>query len=213
MMRTLIAVAALVACSANADVTLDQINNNEVADATVVMGNFNALNGAIPLVWSNIDGDLGGTTIIEDDSMREINSLKLTAAAQGVLVVSGGVYVNHVRGEEGFYILDVLIDGQSVFPDPNWPNWVTGAGVPGRNAGYASNLTNIAYTITVPVAAGAHNVQQKLGPYDLGNGSSVHYFYNKNFLTVQYYPESQASLKRSPDTRSETVPANPIGEY
>ena len=43
MMRSLIAIAALVAVSASADVNLTQINNNEVADATKVMDNFNAL--------------------------------------------------------------------------------------------------------------------------------------------------------------------------
>ena len=42
-MRSLIAIAALVGVSASADVNLTQINNNEVADATKVMDNFNAL--------------------------------------------------------------------------------------------------------------------------------------------------------------------------
>jgi hypothetical protein len=56
MMRTLIAIAALVACSgAWAEVTLIDINNNEIADAEVVMANFNALKDGVEANAAAID--------------------------------------------------------------------------------------------------------------------------------------------------------------
>ena len=69
MIRLLIAVFFFASFNAMAQVNLVELSNNTPADAEDVMDNFNALNAAIPLVWSDTDGDLGGTTIQDTFSM------------------------------------------------------------------------------------------------------------------------------------------------
>lgn len=217
MIRLLIAVLLFASFNALADVTLTELNNNTPADAEDVMGNFNALNAAIPLVWSDTDDDLEGTTIQDTFMMVSVNELQLTVVSQGVLVVSGSVYVSNTDGVGGYFLVDVLIDGESVSPDQDAQSWVTAVSLPGSdssNSNYWDRSTTIAYTITVPVSAGVHNVVQKLGQsaQTSANFLDVAYFYNKNYLTAQYYPESQASLSGSLNARVGEATVNSFGE-
>lgn len=201
-MKRLIAVAALVAVSANAEVKLYQLQNSEVADATKVMGNFNALKSAIPFVSADSDLDPHGVSIVGDSSMQSINAVGMTVPAQGVLVAAGSVYVNHYGPESGFYVLDLLIDGHSVIGNSEYQTWAAVAGVPGSpdGAGGGINAVNIAFTTTILVSVGNHIVELQLGPVDaLGEDAiNVGSFFNQNHLTVHYYPDSQAPFIQRP---------------
>ena len=83
MIRLLTAVFLCASFHVAAEVTLTDINNNEVADADEVMGNFNALNEALPpsncltdqiikwdgSAWVCATGDLAGLVCEEDDTI------------------------------------------------------------------------------------------------------------------------------------------------
>ena len=132
-------------------------------------------------------------------------------------MVSGSVYVSNTNGVGGFFLVDVLIDGESVSPDQDAQSFVTAVGLPGSedsNSNYWDRSTTIAYTVTVPVSAGVHNVVQKLGQSAQTSADflDVSYFYNKNYLTAQYYPESQASLSSSLNAREGETIVNSFGE-
>lgn len=148
--------------------------------ASQVNANFNALNGALPLVWASTDQGAGGTVVAAGTTT--INSVSINAPSAGNLLVSGSVFVNN-EDVAGCYLLNLLIDG-AVFSGHAFLADFCAAG----NLATASvaELFTLSYSITVPITAGAHTIAQTL------NGGAL--FYNKNNLTVLFLPSSQVTV-------------------
>jgi hypothetical protein len=206
MMRLMTAVLLLASFNAVAEVTLTDINNNEVADAEVVMGNFNALNNAMPFVVASTDMNAEGLLVFADPDSQVLNDLSLTAPDQGVLVISGSVFIANYGPTEAIFTLDVLINGVSLKPREGVP-YEAAVHTPAYTSGSGATSIQIAYTVTVQIDAGSHSVRQQILPIQTSGAvlesDDISYFYSRNNLTVQYYPNSQASFQGATDRRGD----------
>lgn len=158
-----------------------------VAGTTISAGqvnaNFAALNGALPLVWASTDTTGGGISITAGGK-TEVNSVSINAPAAGFVVISGSVFINN-GGVSTPLVLNPLIDGAELFPTAGFQASFTAA----ADLAGAAELFSLAYTITIPIAAGAHTVSQVAGPFF----GTTDFFYNRNNLTVLFLPGSQVT--------------------
>lgn len=158
---------------------MQRLAENRVVDAGTLEGKDSA--EIMSRVWASNDSDGGGTIVsnVSPGDLLEINSIGIDAPAEGFLIISGSVFINPttVTG----YLMQPLVDGNAVVPGPDvnesgWPTYFQ------PNDG--DQLFTLAYTVTVPISAGSHTVSQEVGPLS----GSADFFYNKQFLTVQFVP-------------------------
>lgn len=140
---------------------------DHAADADALEGK--TLDEVAPIVWSQTDGSLGG---VDASDTTEINSIDIVAPVAGFITISGSVFIS--PGGAGLTDLTAKIDGVAVDP-PGSTFTVT------ETADGSADYT-MAYTVTMPVAAGSHTVSQELF------GAMPGYFHNHEYLTVMFVP-------------------------
>jgi hypothetical protein len=168
-----------------------QVNDNFTALVTAVtaaeaaLTTANAqiatLNSKLPLLWASSDTGTLGVNVVAG-GRTTVNSLSITAPSDGFLVISGHVFVN----------------GGELLRDFSSNLLVDGAGYSGHASqgfmtsveGGAADLFSLSFTVTVPITAGAHTIDQDVGPV----GGTANYFYNRNHLTATFFPSSQATF-------------------
>ena len=139
----------------------------------------------VPTAYADGDAGLGGTSVAASGRV-EVNSIAIDVPQDGVLVASGHVFVNNQSGATRQYALNLLLDGVDALPQ----NW---AAVTSFETATEQDRGNFGYTVSIPVAAGAHTVTQVVGPY----AGTASFFYNQEALTLVYYPSSNGSLSLS----------------
>jgi hypothetical protein len=126
--------------------------------------------------------------------------LPINVPSDGILVISGSVYMENGAGFSQNYVLLPLVDGVGVpvqTQSGSGPNdFAVQFNAPGT--GPAGQFT-LSYTVTVPITAGPYIVSQYAGPYV----GTVNFSYNKNYLTVVFYPSTHGTF----------VPAPPDGDF
>ena len=170
-----------------------QVNDNFTALVTAVtaaeaaLTTANAqiatLNSKLPLAWASSDTTPGGITITAGGK-TEVNSVSINAPAAGFVVISGSVFINN-GGASTALVLNPLIDGAELFLNAGFQASFTAA----ADLAGAAELFSLAYTITVPITAGAHTISQVAGPFF----GTTDFFYNRNNLTVLFLPSSQVT--------------------
>jgi hypothetical protein len=164
------------------------LNHSRYTDAeaqAVLAPHINSLHHAPPLMWASIDpwSSAGGSFTAGE---QELNTIDIDVPADGFLVIAGMSWAGNssTTETEDFYLVP-YIDGNFALP-----SGTTSLG--GATHFYAPPVTvkSMAYTIVVPVTIGQHTVSQTLFVQD-GTASSR---YNKNHLTVIYYPQEQGTI-------------------
>ena len=119
----------------------------------------------------------------------EVNSVSLVASCDGFLVISGSTSVTNNMASAQFYALGSRVDGVDPF--------VIGGQATVELDAFASNSRNdtLAYTVVVPIAAGAHTISQELGTV---LGSAASFAYSRNNFTVLFVPGNQGTLTAAP---------------
>lgn len=162
-----------------------QFSAGNPASSSQVNANFNALNGALPLMWADT-GIVNGVTKTNSASVV-INTLTANIPANGFVIISGSVSVNN-DGPVAMYDLAPLIDNTAVL---TYAGAVFGAGA---DCSGMAEIFCMAYTRTVPITAGVHTFSQSLGP-----DSTTRNFYNYNSLTaLTFRPRKGPLLRASP---------------
>jgi len=126
------------------------------------------------------DTDPSGGTDVAGGGQSLVNTVNITAPTPGVLTISGNVFINNENGVTTNYVLVPKVDGAFI----RTTNWG------GFYAAPAGNLFELTYAESQHVAAGAHIVTQFAGPYS----GTASYFWNGNEMTVQFTPDSNASV-------------------
>jgi hypothetical protein len=148
-----------------------------------VNANFTALNAGLPLMWAHTDNDTGGTTVTAS-GVTEVNSVSINIPASGFITISGMVFINNA-GVAADFVLNPKVDGVDVLGHGS-QGFLSAA----ANGAGVAELFSLSYTLTVPISAGAHTVSQVAGP----QSTTLNFFYNRNNLTVTYFPASQGSV-------------------
>lgn len=156
--------------SAGTPAVAADVNGNFTEHTTQI--NDNA--ASLPIMWANSDTGTGGTTITAA-AAAETNSVAITAPSAGFVVISGYTFINPTTLTH--YALRPYIDGATVeqaqaITETSGDNFA------------------ISYTYTAPITAGAHTISQTVGP-QTGTGT---FFYNRNHLTVVFYPASNGAI-------------------
>jgi hypothetical protein len=171
-------------------VSLTSFTPGTTISASAVNANFQALNNALPLVWSNVDesATLGGSFIGGGTpAPRVMNTLPISAPAAGHLILAGSVYVKNNEASAITYDLMVLIDGNTL----HGGGFVASAKL--QPSGNADNTT-LAYTVTLPISAGSHTITQQLKSITPTNSLvdrpavSAAHFADRAFLTATFVP-------------------------
>lgn len=170
------------------------------ASATAVNANFTAVKTAVddnfsrlPRVWADTDNAAGGT-FLTPGGLTEVNSVSINVPASGFITISGMAFINN-NGAATDFILLPRVDGTALLGHAFLGFFAAGADA----APDGQDLGSLSYTITVPISAGAHTISHVVGP----SSGTANFFYNKNSLTVVYYPASQGSV---------TPPITPLKE-
>jgi len=176
------------------------------AALTAAQAQITALNGKLPLVFAATDTTLSGV-IVTAGGRTTINSVPITVPAAGFLVISGFVFINN-DGVANTYVLNPLIDGVDVFPGVSFQGVFNAA----ADGVFVAEFFTMSYTITVPITAGAHTIDQVAGP----NGGTSNFFYNRNNLTILFLPSSQVTFTPLFVPAQTAVPqqvgSNPLGQ-
>lgn len=157
-----------------------------------------SLDEVAPIVRASTDMTSGFITR-NDTGDNLTNTVTLNAPTAGVFTISGSAYINNNETLAGIlYALYPRINGSPVTPN-------TGEAVfqPGLSAGTPGNPAErftLAYTLTVPVAAGNHTITQFIQAQNMNN-NQIHpadYDYNRHNLTVTFFPSTRASVVNAP---------------
>ncbi|MDJ0972923.1 MAG: hypothetical protein QNJ98_00510 [Planctomycetota bacterium] len=177
----------------------------DVADANQVNANFAAVEAAVndndtrisantqalvngPRVWAEQDANSGGVNVI-DAASKEINSLSINAPSNGVLVISGGVFINNQEAGQQIFRLIPTLDGVDVMPGGWVPYLEAGA------VGEPADPLYLQYTVVSPVTAGPHTVAQTL---DMNGNADADFFHNKERLIVMFFPNGSITNTNTP---------------
>lgn len=180
---------------------------NTVADANQVNANFSAIAVAVndndsritanaaaiaalpatPRVWAQVDADVGGVAVTSSTS-KEVSSLAINAPANGVLVISGQVYVANNEATSTVYSLRPSLDGTFLDPGSFTSTFHCAA------SGSAGEYVTLQYTIATPVTAGNHTVAQTIEPAF----GAADFFHNREYLTVTFLPTGTVTQVNSP---------------
>jgi len=151
---------------------------------------------AAPLAWGQSDVDLGHSSITVPSPPAEINRLDIVVPSDGILVISGSVYIENGSGTAQNYILTPYVDlagvPEQTYPTPGSPNTFA-AQFNAADTGPGAQFT-LSYTVTVPIVAGAHTVVQNAGP----SAGNTLFTYDKNYLTVVFYPSTHGTFDPAP---------------
>lgn len=134
-------------------------------------------NQLAPIAVGQRDTGGGGTTLTAA-GQTEVNSVAVTAPVAGVLVITGSVFLNSDAAAPTFYDLIPLLDGATVGDGAKAVTQLNTDATFGE-------IGSLAYSVTVPVAAGAHTVSQTVGPQT----GTANFFYNRNNLSVIFSPQ------------------------
>jgi hypothetical protein len=133
-------------------------------------------------VFAQKDGGSSGTPI-STSGRKEVNRVTFNAPSNGALVISGHAFVSNSSASVQPFVLEAKLDGV----DTTQTGW--NATIELGAAGAASN-DELSYATTVPVTAGAHDVEQFIGPY---YATATSFFYNNQELTVMFVPNASFS--------------------
>ena len=136
----------------------------------------------VPTLYADGDAGNGGTSLVASGRVT-VNSIAIDVPLDGVLVVSGNVFINNNSGAARQYALNIQVDGANALPQ----DW---AAVTTFETATEQARGNFGYTVTIPITAGAHTITQQVGPYS----GTASFFYNQEALTLVYYSDSNASL-------------------
>jgi len=180
---TLVAVLFLAAGPAWAaqPLGLNSFTKNTPAIADSVNENFTALEKAVPVMWASIDKD--PQSISPGAVAVTTNSLNISTPDPGILLINGSVFINHRNPTSPlFYYLQLFVDGTTVDGHNFLSSFVAG---PDTSSGTdLSEGFTLSYTYAHAVATtGAHTISQVIKPK-----SPNSYIYNKNNLTVIFFP-------------------------
>jgi hypothetical protein len=138
---------------------------------------------ALPMMWASTDEETYGVSLEADSGSVETNSLSIDAPSDGFLIISGNLFINnHGYSAEMFYLCP-YVDGSDIF------DYSFAVAAEAQADGTAGEMISLAYTVTVPIAAGPHTVTQEVLASDYDDG----FFYNRNNLTVLFVPSSQGT--------------------
>jgi hypothetical protein len=168
------------------------------AVASKVNANFSAVAAALPMVWASTDETLGGQAVSASGRVVT-NSLSINVPSDGFLVISGSAFVNNYEPATVTYTVNPLLDGSDVTASAYVMATFTLLTSP-------PNMGGNSYTITVPVTAGAHTVEQEVGPFS----GTADFFYNGYSLTVVFFPGSQGTYTPLSSWAVEALPGESI---
>ena len=189
---------AMILCAVYASaVSLTPFIQGTTISASAVNTELQKLNNALPLVWASTDTGAGGVTRTAS-GMTIVNTVSINAPGAGFLIISGSCFVNN-QDTAGAYYFRPTLDGALINGHFFLSAWQAGA-----DATLIEDWISPAYTITIPITAGAHTIAQEVGP----ESGTKNFFYNKNNLTVMFLASSQGSLV----TVSAPVTASPSRE-
>jgi hypothetical protein len=154
-----------------------------------------------PILRAQEDATAFGNTVT---GTTEVNSVPIEVPVDGVMMISGTVYVNSFEEVSAIdYILNPKVDGSDATPF-GWGAYHSASvnGAPG------SRFT-LSYTVSQPVSAGSHTVSQELGQY---LGGPAEFFYNQNELSVMFVPGTRASVISAPAAAAAREELSPTGQ-
>jgi len=157
------------------DVVPHQFSSDTPAYAASVNQNFSALQDALVAGWTDVDTTAGGTTT--SAVATTINSITFTAPSNGAVIVNGSCFVNNQDAAQQEFGLNLLLNGNPINTHAFLADSIAAA-----DGGV--DFVQLAYTFAVPVNAGANTFVQIL------NSDGNSHFYNKNSLTIIFFPSS-----------------------
>lgn len=185
--------------------TLTTFQPGTVARSSEVNDNFSTIANSVndnyarlPIMWAQTDVDLNERIFAVNSPPSEINSLAINAPSSGFLVISGSVVMSNLQPGTVDYFMTPYLDGKAVptqtHPVPGDNDYV--AAYRASSTGTPGSMFSLSYTVTIPIAAGVYTVSQTAGP---AVTSLEKFWFNKNYLTVVFYPDAQGALNYTVD--------------
>jgi hypothetical protein len=182
--------------NANFSAVETAVNDNDSRITTNAADIANIVSVTIPRMWAQVDVT-DFPVVGASPAPVEINRVSIEAPSDGFLVISGSVVLVNLDAPY-IYVLVPYVDGFPV------PAQVLPPGGPNNHAaGYYTTLPaapasefTLSYTLAVPVPAGIHDVWQAAGP--IAAPVPMNFFYNKNYLTVVFYPSTHGQVTDAP---------------
>jgi len=184
--------------------TLTTFQSGTVAKSAEVNDNFSTIANSVndnyarlPMMWAQTDVELADTSFANAVGST-INSLTINAPSSGFIVISGSVVLYNNGASTWEHYLIPYVDGVAV------PEQTASGGAPNDFASTYKAASSInpgaifplSYTLTIPITAGIHTVSQTAGPQV---GFPAPHGYNKNYLTVVFYPDAQGTMTEATD--------------
>ncbi len=130
-------------------------------------------------MWANIDNDPNAVVFASPTASAEVNSLgSIITPDSGILLINGSAFVNMDDAVPTNFRLSLFINGNPV--DNHSFLASSGSSIQG---GITAEALTLSYTYATAVAATTLTVSQTLGA-----GIPSRFTYNKNNLTVIFFP-------------------------
>lgn len=175
---------------------MKRLSEKEVVNAATAVNATNATNADDADLLDGLDStelipilaaQANQTGNLSSAARVETNSVTIDAPVDGVLMISGSVFVNHggVALSMGLF---PKVDG-TLFLGNAASGW-SALKWAAANGAEVGELFTLSYSVSTAVSAGVHTVSQEVGP-TLGTSSL---FFNKAHLNVVFVPGGQAAI-------------------